>query len=203
MPSMPQPAAAAASAKDKDSGRLATEAADPATGKSQLECTTPAAGAEQGGCGTLDRQGGCALQSVEGQLGMASSQPPETSSPASPGAVQPEGMAEGGAEGQPAGDAAPKPKMEVPPYLSHYPQELLRLTALIRSSLGLQRGQQGNLRMVMKTALLAGQEVRFQNKLGKVLNTGEPRMHFALQNLDPQRGQLCWDSSELKYRYIC
>lgn len=63
-------------------------------------------------------------------------------------------------------------QLVVPPSIAHYPQEVLRLAALARTTLGLQRGQQANLRMVMKTGLLAGLNVHFQNKAGKLLSTG-------------------------------
>lgn len=42
------------------------------------------------------------------------------------------------------------PPLAVPPPLGHYPQEVLQIAALARTTLGIQRGQQANLRMVRR-----------------------------------------------------
>ncbi len=93
----------------------------------------------------------------------------------------------------------PQPQ-PLPTSISHYPQDVLRIAALVRTALGLQKGQQANLRMVMKTGLLAGQEVRFQNKAGKVLNKGATYVLLFLTCSVRLAFLACWSPAPLFLR---
>lgn len=74
----------------------------------------------------------------------------------------------------PAGTAGGlDPKVAMAKVSAEYPAELIRIAALVRRSLGMQRGSVSHLRMMLKTLHLANQEVRFQTKSGKVLNHGK------------------------------
>jgi hypothetical protein len=56
--------------------------------------------------------------------------------------------------------------------VAEYPTDLVRLAALVRQRLGVQKGATVHLRLMLKTGLLTGQAIRFQTKAGRVQNHG-------------------------------
>ncbi len=120
----------------------------------------------------------------------AARQPPQTAPRPVAATAAPAAAGEQGGPGGPAhtaaaraaataaGDVAPlsggpDPREAMAQLAAQYPAELIRIAALVRRTLGMQRGSVVHLRMMLKTLHLANQEVRFQSKAGKVLNYGK------------------------------
>ncbi|PRW56093.1 Nucleosome-remodeling factor subunit BPTF isoform A [Chlorella sorokiniana] len=71
----------------------------------------------------------------------------------------------------PAGSLGPAEALSL--VQAEFGMDLVRIATLVRRTLGMQRGSVAHLRMVLKTNHLAGMDIRFQAKSGRLLNRGK------------------------------
>lgn len=127
--------------------------------------TAPPAAADGGGAPV-----GPVVAGLAAELGVApAAGGSQAAGPAAAAAARAAATAEGGtAAGGPLDPAGALALVQ-----AEFGMDLVRIATLVRRTLGMQRGSVAHLRMVLKTNHLAGMDIRFQAKSGRLLNRGK------------------------------